>query len=1297
MDSSIRAPKSLQSNNTMKREEGPLEFLNSVSKLNETPLHYLPGYKMLPGYVEPFVEMEQEPEPEPVYTLEEERKKLDEEPHTFIRSKIKEQVSDVVWLDALRQNLVEMEEKRKAFADDRCIVCTLPYGTCEHTRDWVEKKHPEFKVEKSKDAVDQELDDMMAVIGGSVEVETNAEATTDIDIETMKWERMEAELSDKIGERTYSLATPSVRGWHSTVYMEEANVVVLFGGLRYKKHQVPQPFGPVPSKEDVEYLCDLYIYALIDRSWHGVKYHADGPGGRYGHVAACLDERRMMISGGRGSNGQFLSDTWVYDIVDDKWTSVEMSVDSPSPSPRVFASCAAVKAAVYLFGGTDGMENFGDLWCFHGGDLRSRTDTTSAIAMRWERVLAVGVPPSPRYGHKLVILHEPSRTEFEDQPRQPRMILVGGCTVSPQSEVEGSNLTPAEHKRMLDLGAQLELKYRKEGDVAQLGGLSLMSSLENSHLYPTNPKDLYHQASRVTAHLSELEHDTRAAERAIVEAHNLSEASRQLKTQKAKHPNPKTDVYFLDLVDLTWRTQVYPPVSGEIPPCRMHFGAFSTCDFLLVVGGSRPTSLGHACVDEDHSRIYALDLKRNVWFQAAPRSSSEYLELPISIAQADVTRCRNKVQVERDRGKSLGAKNGMTMELAEAEAVQKVCEWRLGQLKFMSENMVEPPEPRWGSTLVVCRSRGFLIGGWLDGKAVPTTDSYILDLEQEHERRRREDDEFQNRLETQRRNEEARSANADMQSAYELKQLVAAESENALKERHLMGIEDILSCVPPLTRMPQPECVKTNASTVWLRWDGLTQDSRELPVDPGSVSYRVYMISGYQHITLEDRVLVMPAAAQESIEAEMLRKSRGEDPDDMSIITASTALSALPLNKNPLKAQISSNVSLGSSTAVSGAASTKKGHDFSDYRGSGFPGEIIRVHTNTGLFDVAFDDGQVELNVHRRCIKLEKERWELEDDDDLDVLAQAEPPEGMSMAAWNAMRAEKSKIKEQNAHLTMLNKHAYMIKEDMSIAAKRRISRKLGIRQRKLEALRRFTTPPEILQQQEAERLRENKKKNKKKNKNKVNSDMLAAVTEDEEEHEATAEKKGEDGDDDGSAYSSSDDDDSEQSFDVDPEKGFDRHAYMRKLNAPPREGHKQPRVTVEVDHPWELVYTGNATECEVGGIIPRKVLEHHPDYFVNVKFAIQAIGVDFPSYEHSELSDTLEVITRPANQATTSSLLSEALVMQGGEVSPLGTPRAEESKTKKNLMDAINQSKRAKTGEEAWVLEGEGQGEFYM
>ena len=104
----------------MRREESPFEFLDGIEKLSSTPIHYLPGYKMLPGYVAPVVETEPEPEVEPIRTLEEERQLLKTDPHNFVRSKIKEQVQDVVWLDMLKENLREMEEKRRATeAEDR--------------------------------------------------------------------------------------------------------------------------------------------------------------------------------------------------------------------------------------------------------------------------------------------------------------------------------------------------------------------------------------------------------------------------------------------------------------------------------------------------------------------------------------------------------------------------------------------------------------------------------------------------------------------------------------------------------------------------------------------------------------------------------------------------------------------------------------------------------------------------------------------------------------------------------------------------------------------------------------------------------------------------------------------------------------------------------------------------------------------------------------------------------------------------------------------------------------------------
>ena len=1308
-DKNIKGSKILDDGFKMKGEEDPFEFLDGVSKLSSTPIHYLPGYKMLPGYVEPVVEKEPEPEPDPVYTLEQEKELLRTDPHNFIRGKIKSQVQDVVWLDMLKENLKEMEEKRRATEasyDDRCIVCTMPYGTCAHTKEFLAEKTPIFK-DKAKDEVDQELEDMMAVIGGSMEIETHADATSDIDIETMKWEKMNVDKSDKIGDIQFSLATPSSRGWHSSVYFDQHNVVVIFGGFRYKNKAVPQPFGEAPTKKDVEYLNDLYIYNCIGRSWHSVKFHPEGPGGRYGHVAAALDERRMMIYGGRGGNGQFLADTWVYDIIDDSWVACEMSVDSPPPSPRIFSSCAAVQSDAYLFGGTDGVENFGDLWIFHGGQLNSYKDTTSASAMRWERALVVGIPPSPRYGHQIIALHEPYRSEFQDKPVPPRLVVVGGCTVSPQSEIFGTALTPAETKHMLDLGVHLEKQYRREGSVAELGGLSLQSSIENSADFRVGPKDLYQQAARITSHLAALELNTREAEREIVKQQHLMEASRALKLKKAKHSNPDADVVFLDTQEMTWKQPMYPKLNGEFPPSRIHFSAVSTCGYLLVMGGAKPTSLNFSCIDEEHHRIYALDIRRCTWFQAAPRSSTEYLELPISIAEADVTRARNKIKLEASRGQSLGAKNGMTVELAEAQAVEKVCLWRLKYLRNLSENMTEPPAPRWGATAVLCRSRGFLIGGWYNETIVPPLDSYILDLEQEHERRRREDDEFHKKLEEDRQNEEARSSQQNMQSAYELKQLIAAESENAAKERFKMGIEDILSCVPPLTRMNPVTCTKVNAHTVWLQWDPLIKNSSEQDIDPSTVQYKVWMITSYQHLTVEDRVLVMPAAALEAIEAEKARKALGDD-DNVSVLSASTAPSALvqPRNNFP------SDISLGTSTAgETTAVTTQKGYDFSDYRGPGFPGEIIRVHLEAGLFDVAFDDGQIELNISRKRIKLEKDRWELEEDleyeEDDEFLELVDPPEGMSMAAFTAKRAEKLKIKEQNSHLTMLNRESYMIREEMSIATKKRINRKLGIRQRKLKALKRFTTPKEVLKQQEEEKKRQSKKRRAIKDaqqaeeeegeggKGKGKGKGTGGKIKFDDKEGGSGERKGaEEGDGDAASSSihSSDDDelsdsDSGSDFELDPEKGFDRKKYMKRLDNP--KDMSKVHVTVDVEKPWELVYMGNDNHCEVSGLIPAEVLSQIPDYAVTVQFSIQAIGVDFPTYEHSQLSEPIEVRTRPENNIRDPNQ---------DPISALNTPRDDfaASKNKKKLLDALSAAKK-KGGFEAYELEGEGQGEYYM
>ena len=123
------------------------------------------------------------------------------------------------------------------------------------------------------------------------------------------------------------------------------------------------------------------------------------------------------------------------------------------------------------------------------------------------------------------------------------------------------------------------------------------------------------------------------------------------------------------------------------------------------------------------------------------------MEAPILAAQADIVRARERVEVELARGLALGAKGGLTADHAEAEAVLNVCRWRLKMLEKERSELRAPPESRWGLALQSTGQRAILLGGWDQWAVASRHDStFILDLEQEMERRRRLEDEFQARL-----------------------------------------------------------------------------------------------------------------------------------------------------------------------------------------------------------------------------------------------------------------------------------------------------------------------------------------------------------------------------------------------------------------------------------------------------------------------------------------------------------------------------------------------------------------------
>jgi hypothetical protein len=89
------------------------------------------------------------------------------------------------------------------------------------------------------------------------------------------------------GDTLLPLSLPTERGWHSITRV--GKYTLLFGGVRFKNHRSPEPFGSVIPPTDVEYLNDLFIYDSENVSWHKVNIlestageGINWPCGRYG-------------------------------------------------------------------------------------------------------------------------------------------------------------------------------------------------------------------------------------------------------------------------------------------------------------------------------------------------------------------------------------------------------------------------------------------------------------------------------------------------------------------------------------------------------------------------------------------------------------------------------------------------------------------------------------------------------------------------------------------------------------------------------------------------------------------------------------------------------------------------------------------------------------------------------------------------------------------------------------------------------------------------------------------------------
>jgi len=155
-----------------------------------------------------------------------------------VRRSILQTVEEIRVLDQINEKdgRYEWLMERSRGVTERCLVCTLIYGTCEHTREWVDISSPSWTRPPGSDQLldegfDDSIDDILNIVD-EFKIVTKP-VLDDIDISTMQWNAMEQLLSDKIGSTDLCLFAPDERGWQSTVSLN-SKLIIVFGGFKYK-------------------------------------------------------------------------------------------------------------------------------------------------------------------------------------------------------------------------------------------------------------------------------------------------------------------------------------------------------------------------------------------------------------------------------------------------------------------------------------------------------------------------------------------------------------------------------------------------------------------------------------------------------------------------------------------------------------------------------------------------------------------------------------------------------------------------------------------------------------------------------------------------------------------------------------------------------------------------------------------------------------------------------------------------------------------------------------------------------
>ncbi|CAG8478565.1 1426_t:CDS:10 [Diversispora eburnea] len=193
---------------------------------------------------------------------------------------------------------------------------------------------------------------------------------------------------------------PFPRYGHSSNEWTNNNQIFFFGGIVGGKAQndifMLETTGEIPLARSNHSQVNIENNMIITKHWSKILIPITTSAGRYGHSANMIGNV-MYIFGGQNERGIYFNDLITFDLKEPKtndlgWKFV-VPINEP-PSVRAGHSVCSYQDNLYVFGGTDGIKCYNDLWCY---------DTKNNF---WTEIICECATPIPRESHRASLIDD---------------------------------------------------------------------------------------------------------------------------------------------------------------------------------------------------------------------------------------------------------------------------------------------------------------------------------------------------------------------------------------------------------------------------------------------------------------------------------------------------------------------------------------------------------------------------------------------------------------------------------------------------------------------------------------------------------------------------------------------------------------------------------------------------------------------------------------------------------------------------------------------------------------------------